>query len=117
MPHSVEPTVVVTTNNGKETWQSEWTIRKRLQTLVPDVQYEIKALRRESEWQFSVSSDLSTFLSALTEMKLKTEGQISMVDLHVRNLPWGWPVKDIEAMLRERFPQKYERKTSKMSIL
>ena len=95
--------LVVTTNQGFEKWRSEWTIRRTLEKKIPDCKYEIKSLRRSSEWQFKIFSDLDRFVAALSEMKLDTELKERVVDLHIRNLPWGWRVSDIEEMIHAQF--------------
>ena len=96
--------IITSTNGGLKEWNSMWTLRKRLKQLLPDADYTAKALRRASESKFVVSSDVDKFLEALVKMKLKAEFQPEYVDIHVRNLPWGWTVADINDMLVDKLP-------------
>ena len=47
---------------------------------------------------------MTAFLEGLSQMKLEGEIQEDTVDIHVRNLPWGWEKEHIEAMLLESYP-------------
>ena len=85
----IAPTIVVTKNAALKTFSHSWTLRKVLKTHVPDVAYEARSLRKSCEWEFAVTSDVAEFLAALQQMKLEYEVQENVVDIHIRNLPWG----------------------------
>ena len=100
----ITPTVVITKNSGLKNWSNTWTVRQRLKQLLPGVEYEARPLRRSCEWEFTVSSDTTEFLAALTDMKLEGTIQENVVDIHVRNLPWSWEMEHIQELLLETYP-------------